>query len=231
MALATRAPPPNPGLMAPSVVVPLVAEANLLVRPPEGAPRDADDALPTVDVSNLEGARIAARLGYRSGPLALRVVCATAPANGWAPGVEEMVLARATQLAKETLGGELTRFTASAPAAVGPGFEQRFEGVVRRGDETLAVRGRHWLGFAGEPRDAIVCTVACTEPEPARACEALIADAVPVGAWVEAPPPNLLARTLLLAAERPNEAAGGLVVALLAVASLVIARRPRPRAT
>jgi hypothetical protein len=214
---------------APSVVVPLVAGAKLFVSPPEGAAREADDALPTIDVSNLSGARIAARLGYRSGPLALRVVCVAAPANGWAPGVEEIVLARATQLARGALGGEVMRFIPGERATVGAGFEQRFEGAVRHGNETLAVRGRHWLGFAGEPRDAIVCTVDCTEPEPAGACEALIANAVPVGGWVAAPPPNLLAQTLLLAAEQPHAAAALLVTALFTVAALVIVRRPRPR--
>ena len=48
--------------------------------------------------------------------------------------------------------------------------------------------------------------------------------------WTEAPPPNLLARTILLAAERPREALGILAVASLAAAALIIARRPRPRA-
>jgi hypothetical protein len=202
------------------------------LRLPENAAREEDSALPIVDVSNLPGARIAARIGYRSGSLALRVVCASAPADGWAPGVEEIVLARATQLAREALGGEVTRFTAAEGTAAGPGFNQRFEGAVRRGDEALEVRGRHWLGFASDSRDAILCTVACTEPGDlgaARSCEALIADAVPLGTWAEAPPPNLLARTLLLAAERPHGALAMLTMASLAAAVLIIAGRPRPR--
>ena len=212
-------------------IVPLVAGASLLIRPPEGAAREADDALPAVDVSNLPGAWIAARRGYRSDALVLRAVCAAAPASGWASGVEEIVLARATQLARGALGGELTRFTAGESAAVGPRFEQSFAGAVRRGDEVLAVQGRHWLGFAGDdPRDAILCTLACTEPEPAHACEGLLAAAAPMGTWVDAPPPNLVARGLLLAAAQPHEAVGLLIMASLAVAALVIARRPRPRA-
>jgi hypothetical protein len=213
--------------------IPLVAGASLLVRPPEGAAREADDALPVIDVSNLPGAWIAARRGYRSEVATLRVCCAAAPASGWATGVEEIVLARATQLARGTLGGEITRFTVGESAVVGPRFEQGFEGAVRHGDEVLAVRGRHWLGFAGEdPRDAIVCTLACTESEAATPgiCAGLLAAATPVGAWVEAPPPSVVARALLLGAERPREAAGLLFVASLAAAALVIARRPRPRA-
>ena len=205
--------------------------ATLTLHPPAGAAREPDEALPPVAVPALPGARIAARIGYRSGAVTLRAACLAAPANGWAPGIEEIVLGRATQLARESLGGEVTPFTVGDRAAVGPRFEQRFEGVLRR-DPALAVRGRHWLGFGGDAPDAIVCTAVCTEPEHAAppACEALIEGAAPTGTWAEAPPPNLLARSLLLAAEQPQAAAAVLMTASLAVAALILARRPRPRA-
>jgi len=215
-------------------LLPLVGGAGLLVHAPEGAVREAEDALPRVDVSNLPGAWIAARRGYRRDALVLRVLCAAAPANGWASGVEEIVLARATQLARGALGGEVRRFSVEESSVVGRLFEQSFAGVVARGDDTeLAVSGRHWLGFAGDdPRDAILCTLACTEPRasPSPACETLLSGASPVGAWLSPPAPSLVARTLLLTAERPREAAVLLVLVSLAAAALVIARRPRPRA-
>ncbi len=149
-------------------ILPLVASASLFVRPPEGAAREADDALPVVDLSNLPGAWIAARRGYRSDAQVLRVLCAAAPARGWATGVEEMVLARATQLARGALGGEVTRFTTGECTAVGSRFEQSFAGGVRHGEVALAVHGRHWLGFAGDdPRDAVLCTLVCTERDAA----------------------------------------------------------------
>ncbi len=202
-----------------------------LARPlPEGATREADAALPVIDVPGLPGARTAARLGYRSGAITLRAACLAAPANGWAPGVEEIVLGRATQLAREALGGEVTRFDVGAATAVGPRFEQRFEGSLRRDGEALGVSGRHWLGFAGDPREAIACTLVCTEPASGRACEALVSTAAAEGAWLEAPPPGVVASALLLSAQRPYEAAGVIAVASIAVAAIVIALRPRPRA-
>jgi hypothetical protein len=52
----------------------------------------------------------------------------------------------------------------------------------------------------------------------------------PAGTWLEAPPPNLVARTLMLAATSPWQAAAALMLVSMAVAALIIQRRPRPRA-
>lgn len=205
--------------------------ARLRLKLPEEAITEAPGALPIVDVANLPGASVPVRAGFRAGGVTLRAVCATAPSSGWAPGVEELVLGRATQIARGALGGEVTRFEARDPAAVGARIEQRFEAAVQRGGETAAARGRHLLGFAGEARDGILCTVVCTEPEGRDACGALVEAATPEGAWTAAPAPSALVRGILLAADRPMTAAAILAVAAIALAALVIARRPRPRAT
>jgi len=217
--------------MADDAVLPLTAGATLVLRLPEGAVREPDEQLPALAVPSLPGAHLVARRGWESGGLTLRAACMAAPANGWAPGVEEIVLDRATQLARESLGAGVLSLTAGERIQVGPGFEQRFEGVVGRG-ETFATRGRHWLGFAGDPRQAIVCTAVCTEAQGLGpgACDGLIAAAARGGTWAEAPPPSPLARTLLLAAEHPHQALGVLVTVSFAAAALIIARRPRPRA-
>jgi hypothetical protein len=216
-----------------SELVPLRAGARggaaLSLALPEGAVRSPDEALPAVDLSNLPGGRLAARRAYRAGAEELRAICVAAPAGGWAPGIEEIVLGRATQLARDALGGD-ARLTAAEPLAANDGFAQRFVGTALRDGVPLAVQGRHWLGFAGEPREGILCTVVCTEPAPLAGCDHLIAATAPEGAWLAPPPPNLLARTLLLAAERPSAAAAVFLAVALAVAALIIARRPRPRA-
>ncbi len=217
-----------------SEILELEAGAALELQVPPAAAREPEDALPTVDLSNLPGARVLARRGYADGAATLRVVCAAAPAAGWAPGVEEIVLGRASQLAREALGrdahgGDVPRFVVGERTEVAPGFEQRFEGVVRRSDAILAVRGRHWLGFAGAPRDALLCTAACTEPQPGRICDALISGTVPVGRWLDAPPPNALARGLMFAAASPWEALAIVAVVSIAIAARIVARRPRPR--
>ncbi len=213
-----------------TVPVPVLAGASLALEVPEGAVREADTALPVVAVPGLPGAWTAARLGYRSGPLTLRAACLAAPASGWAPGVEEIVLGRASQLARGALEGEVTSFDVGEAVAVGTRFEQRFVGTLRRGGDALSVHGRHWLGFAGEPRAAIACTAVCTEPTPGRACEALISAAEARGAWLDAPPPGLVARALLLSAQHPQEAAVVLAAASIAAVALLLRRRPRPRA-
>src|SRR5262249_11932573 len=145
----------------------------------------------------------------------------------------------ATQLAREALGSDIGHdtpgpFTVGEITALGSGFFETFEGVVQHGAGALAVDGQHWLGFAGDPREAIVCTVVCTEPMPepgvAGRCFPLVDASRPRGTWWAPPPPSLLVRTLLLAAERPYQAAALLSAALLAAAVLVIALRPRPRA-
>jgi hypothetical protein len=88
------------------------------------------------------------------------------------------------------------------------------------------------MGFGSEAHEALVCTVACVEPAgapAARSCEGLVAAAAPAGTWTDAPPPSLMARALVLAAEKPSVAAAVLVLLAVAVAAVVLARRPRPR--
>jgi hypothetical protein len=210
--------------------VPVVGGAGLRLALPEGASPEPPGELPAIDVANLPGASVPLRLGFRSGALTLRATCATAPSRGWAPGVEELVLARATAIARGALGGEVERLTAGEVERSGPRFEQRFEGALRRDGEAFAARGRHWLGFAGEARAGVLCTVACVEPERSSACGALVDAAVTEGAWIEAPPPSALVRAILLAAEHPPATAAIAGALLFAAAALVIARRPRPRA-
>lgn len=208
----------------------MTAGASLRLQLPAGAVAEPSEALPAVDVANLPGATVPVRAGYTGAGLSVRVVCATAPSRGWAPGVEGIVMARASQIAQGALGGAVTRFAAEDTAAVGPRFEQRFTADVQRGGATLAVAGRHVLGFAGEARAAVVCSVVCAEAEGHAACGGLVAAATPEGAWTEAPPPSLLVRGILLAAEAPGAAAAIVGAVLVGAAALVIARRPRPRA-
>lgn len=197
---------------------------------PEAAVAEPADALPAIDVSNLPGAALPVRAGFRDAAVTLRVVCATAPSRGWAPGVEQIVMARASQIARGALGGEVTRFEATDTKAVATRFEQRFQASVKRGDEALAAEGRHALGFAGEARQAVVCSVVCAEREGGGRCAPLVEAAAPLGAWVEPPPPSLLVRGILLAAEQPMVAVGIVGAATILLATLVIAKRPRPRA-
>lgn len=199
------------------------------MRLPEAAAAEPAEALPAIEVGNIPGAAVPVRAGFHSDHVTLRVVCATAPSRGWAPGIEDIVMGRASQIARSALGGEVTRFEGRAIVAAGGRFEERFAARVTRGPDVLAVEGRHVLGFAGEAKAAVVCSVVCAEPAP-RACAALVEAAAPVGAWTAPPDPSLVVRGILLAADHPAAAAAGMGAAVIAILALVIARRPRPRA-
>jgi hypothetical protein len=202
---------------------------------PADAPPVPAGALPRADLSNLPGARVVAARGYDGADgLSVRLLCASAPSSGWATGVEEIVLGRATQLAREAIardagGGEITRFTVADAVPAAGGFDQRFSAEVRRGADAFTVAGGHWLGFRGDARDAVLCTSACTERAGANACDALQRATIPTGAWQEAPPPNLLALALLGAAAHPWPAFAMLAAASSVAAAIILARRPRPR--
>ena len=75
----------------------------------------ADTSLPTVDVPPIPGAALALRRGLTAeGGVELLAVCARAPSDRWAPGVEELVLGRATGIARGALQAEVDRFDTSA---------------------------------------------------------------------------------------------------------------------
>ncbi|HSO00434.1 MAG TPA: hypothetical protein VLS89_19215, partial [Candidatus Nanopelagicales bacterium] len=191
-------PEPEARSVAPGVALRLPRHAD--------AREEPEGALPAVDLSAIAGARVVVRLGL-TGPEGVRVraLCAAAPADRWAPGAEELVLDRANALARPGAPGEVTRWDAGpireliATAGAKGGFEQRFEGVARAGDGTLAVRGRHLLGFTDEPA-ALLCTALCAEPAvdaaAAPRCDPVIHAVTLEGALAPPPPPGLLVRGL-----------------------------------
>jgi len=242
-----------PGAPASAEVAPGVRLRLLL---PEPGREQPEVELPRVDLSAIAGARVTLRRGVEGAAgIRLRALCATAPSDRWAPGVEDLVLDRASALARTAAPGPIERWeigplrSSGAPAATAPGtqapsgdagapsmggsqrFEQAFQGVARGSEGDLAVRGRHLLAFAGEERAALLCTVLCAEPGPrdgaAARCAPLVDAAVFEGALAPAPSPSLMVRGVLLAAEHPRPAAA-LLVALAALAvALLLARRPR----
>ncbi len=179
----------------------------------------------------MPGASIALRRGLSGeGGVELVAVCARAPSDRWAPGVEELVLGRATAIAQGALRGEIERFDALAITASGPRFEQPFEGAMHRGAAPLTFRGRHLLGFNRESREAVLCSVICAEPPSTSSrCAPVIDSVATVGAWTSAPPPSLAVRAILGTAERPAIALGIASALGLVIVVVIFARRPRPR--
>jgi hypothetical protein len=122
----------------------------------------------------------------------------------------------------------LERWDAAAIHAEGSRFEQGFEGRGMRQGVQVALRGRHVLGFEGEAKEALLCTVVCEEKGTEARCGDLL-EGVRVEGLVEPPPPSLLVRAVLTAAERPREAGVVTMGLCLAVVAFILARRPRPR--
>jgi hypothetical protein len=214
---------------------------HLVLRVPEGSREEAEAALPAIDVSGLAGARVALRRGFvrqEGEGVSLRAACVIGPSDKWAPGVEELVLDRATSMVRRALetgaDADIHRLDVGPIQPEGRLFTQLFHGQARRHEVTVVVEGRHALGFVGEARDAVLCTVLCVAPlgqAPARAsaCEDLARATSLEGALMEAPPPSVMVRLILVSAERPL--AAGIVLAVLAVlaVAVILARRPRPR--
>ena len=179
----------------------------------------------------IPGAAIALRRGIEAeGGFELVAVCAKAPSDRWASGVEELVLARATGIARGALQGEIDRFDAAAIVASGPRFEQPFEGALHRGAEPLTFRGRHLLGFTTQSREAVLCSLICTEPPSSSSrCAPVISSLEATGSWTSAPPPSLLIRAILGTAEHPAIALGIASTLGFVLMLAIFARRPRPR--
>lgn len=200
----------------------------------DGAREDAPDALSVIDVSGVPGAEIVVQRGWTMPPLGSEgrattaaVACVLAPSDRWAPGMEDLVLARATAIAQRAAAVDAARWAPSAIHALGPRFEQRIAGAAKRDGAPASVDLRHLLGFAGERRDVLLCTLLCVGPEHDPRCPAFIEAAEPVGSFEAPPPPGLVIRAILLAAERPYGAAILLAIMAVALVALVLHRRPR----
>lgn len=190
----------------------------------------AESALPAIDVSRLPGARVVTRLGWSDGaePLTSRtelfVLCAQAPSERFAPGLEEMVFSYASSFARRHLEPTgLTVWHGQAPTSADARFTQRVSAEGTRRAELV-----HVLGFVGPEHDAALCTLACVEPSAARACDGVIAGATPIGDFVAAPPPNLVASAILAAAESPRAALAVGALLAFAITFALVVKRPRP---
>lgn len=202
--------------------------ARLVLPPAEPREEDARD-LPRLDVSGVPGARVVARRGFRDGDRLERVACVRAPSDRWAPGVESLVLERATGIAAATMP-EVGAWSGGEVRAAGPRFEQTLEAQ----SSTKRAAMRHILGFvadAGAAPDVVACTLTCVEPasSASAACRAWVDGARAEGAFVSAPPPGLGTRAIFAGAERPYHAAALAAVVSVSIVAWILARRPRPR--
>lgn len=198
----------------------LAPGVTLRLAVPEGAREEPEGALPAIDVSAVPGARVVLRSGAVSPSATVRAACVTAPSDRWAPGIEELVLGRATGLATAGLGAAVDRWEPGPITWADGRFEQRLTG--RAGEREVAAI-RHTLGFVGPGHDVLLCSVGCAGP----GCGEVLAATEIEGTLVGPPPPSALVRAVLLAAERPYEALVACALAAAALVAALLARRPR----
>jgi hypothetical protein len=209
----------------------VLAGATLHFETPRGAIETPSDKLPRFEVSGLPGAHIALRRGFRDDAgIALHVACVEAPSDRWAPGIEDVVFNVANGVAHRAMGErlELEQWDVGHFVSQDQHFEQKLSGRAKREGSPVKLLGKHLLGFEGARRDVVLCSVLCDEPQDHGECAGIVAQSNLTG-LVPAPPPSLLVRTVLFAAEKPWDAgalAGLLGVVLVAV---VLAKRPRPK--
>jgi hypothetical protein len=210
------------------VTLPAGPGAELRMTLPEGSRRQPDHELPAVPLPAV-GAEVTSRAGWLAeGSLVLRAACVRAPSDRWAPGVEDLVLARASDVARNASGATLDRWSGGSIERAGTAMWQTLDGQGRAGDVEVLAAGRHWLGFVGEDRDVALCSVVCTEPPPAARCAEVVASTTLQGRLVDAPAPSWWVQGVLLAADHPTAAAATAALVGATVVAVVLARRPRP---
>jgi hypothetical protein len=183
-------------------------------------PADARETTPhAADVSAVPGARLTWQKAWTSRDTEVEIVCAAASARLWLDGLEGPVLHGATSLVRAQAG--LGDVRAGPVEPVGGGFGQRFSGGAAGGE----VAGRHLLGFADAGRLAFVCTTACR----GRACDDVLGSMRFAGEVSAPPAPGALVRALVAAAQHPTTSVAAAASLAVALVTLVLWRRPRPR--
>jgi hypothetical protein len=178
-----------------------------------------------LDLGGMTGTRVVLHRAFASGDAHTTIACVVAPTTFWVPGLEAMLLDAAS--AKARVGAGLATLSTRPVVGERPTVQE----FVGSGPGVHA-SGRHVLGFVGDARDVLVCSALCLEPATAGTARPVCDEAV-LGwsvetSFVEAPPPGLLMRLALSAADSPRAAlASGLVAAALVVIAL-LRTRPRP---
>ncbi len=186
------------------------------------------------------------------------VVCASAPANDWAPGMESLVVERLNVIAKAQLAKKMAvaSFSPGPIEDAPPVFRQSFEATGKAGGDrkegsvrvlevdhldnrraAIAGNGRHVIGFLADPERVLVCSTACIEPvhHTRGACAASVASFRLDGPLAPEPSPSMSGRLLLGIKRRPTSLLGaalGLMLALVGVLAVLrgLMIRPTPSA-
>lgn len=170
------------------------------------------------DVSKLAGAKVVAWLEREDAGSHSVAGCIRGPSGRFAPGLEDVLFERATWMAQGSLGVQPRELATTSQHATATGFDQLKTGKTDRGRFVVS----HAITFDGEASDLLLCSVACEG-----ACDGVTLSVE--GDPPAVPPPSVLIRSFLWAAERPRFSLGALGALVLLVTAVILWRRPRPR--
>lgn len=228
-----------PGPASGSSAPPNAAETDAFVdlAPLDGAlalsmrlPAGSRPAQPSeLDLSAAPGASLDVQQAWSFGSGGrVEVGCVAASAARSVPGLEPAILDAASAAARKA-GGWAT--LTPERLAFGPlTVEQSFRAHTTAETSPPDVFGRHVLGFAGEPPQVVLCTVACAEQAAERpgVCQVSVAT-LRIEGFVEPPPAGWLSRAVGWASLHPLQATGAIVLVVLVAAALMLRFRPKPR--
>ncbi len=210
--------------------LPLDGAVRLRLSLPLGA---KDSPVQPVDMSVAPGARLTLHRSWQlPADRTVQLACVQADAGHWFEGLEQVLLAAATAVVRKH--GKLQSARNLELLHHGDHVEQGFRGRAGSGSTAIAAHGRHLLGFAGQPKQLVLCTVMCTGPVMAStanlpgSCERL-PETLQLSGLVPPPAPGLWARFASAVAHHPQ-----LTLLILALVSVVAVAalwkfRPRPR--
>lgn len=182
---------------------------------------------PTLDVSRLPGASVVASSGVTRGELTAQLGCVRGPSDRWAPGLEDVLFEKATWFVLRTFAME------GVPLRGEDGRDTR-DGTLSRAyvgeRDGRSIRLVHSLGFVGEDRDVLLCTVACLEGPSATTSCGPVTDSFAINGGVQTPPaPHVALRLVFAGIEHPKTALLVMFVLFLVASALVLRRRRRIR--
>lgn len=181
-------------------------------------PRDAPD------VSALPGARVVAQASYGDASTIALAGCVRGPSDRFVAGLEGVLFDKATWLVLRAVDAQPIELAVTATGgSIADGYilEDRV-GKVRDGALTI----RSALTFVGGDRDVLLCAAACVTRADAP-CAASTTTLHADGEHGPPPDPALWMRAVFYAAEHPLEVGAAFAVLFIAVAVVLVRRRPR----
>ncbi len=198
--------PPTELLAAPAFVIEL-----------EGVYGERVGVRPLFDVARVPGARLVASGAWEQPGLRAVAGCIAGPSDRFIEGIDDVLFEKATWASLTALEREVSVLTPTEVPNATPNVRQRaLEGTSTR---EKPLRVQHLLAFQNEPRELLLCSVACEGD-----CGAVTLTLE--GVTDPPPAPSFVMVAAFATASNPTTALGCIGVLALLVTGLLLWRRP-----